>query len=45
MHNAAGVTLVQATGKYMPLKEVNSAEMAGDFVGDPNWLTRLDQPT
>jgi len=45
MHNAAGVTLVQATGKYMPLKEVNSAEMAGDFVGDPNWLARLDQPT
>lgn len=45
MHNAAGTTLVQATGKYMPLKEATALDMAGDFVGDPNWLARLDQPT
>lgn len=44
MHNAAGVTLVQATGKYMPLKEVDASEMVRDFIGDPSWLTRLDEP-
>lgn len=44
IHNAAGKILVQATGKYMPLKESNSLEMAGDFVGDPNWLAQLDRP-
>lgn len=41
MHNAAGTALVQATGKYMPLKDGTSVEMAGDFVGDPNWLREL----
>ena len=44
MRDAAGKILVQATGKYMPLKESNSLEMARDFVGDPNWLAQLDQP-
>lgn len=41
MHNAAGDTLVQATGKYMPLKAVDGEEMMRDFVGDPNWLKQL----
>ncbi len=41
MHNAAGAALVQATGKYMPLKDGTTLEMAGDFVGDPNWLREL----
>lgn len=44
MHNAAGKILVQATGKYMPLKEVDASEMVRDFIGDPSWLTRLDEP-
>ena len=44
MHNAAGKMLVQATGKYMPLKEVDASEMVRDFIGDPSWLTRLDEP-
>jgi len=43
MHNAAGKILVQATGKYMPLKEVDASEMVRDFIGDPSWLTRLDE--
>jgi len=41
MHNAAGKAIVEATGKYMPLKEVDASEMVRDFVGDPNWLKQL----
>jgi acyl-coenzyme A thioesterase PaaI-like protein len=41
MHNVAGKAIVEATGKYMPLKDVAASEMARDFVGDPNWLKQL----
>ena len=41
MHNAAGTVLVQASGKYMPLKDVDGVKMAGDFIGDPKWLSQL----
>ena len=41
MHNAAGKVIVEAAGKYIPLKEVDSAEMVRDFVGDPDWLKQL----
>jgi len=44
MHNAAGKVIVEATGKYIPLKDVDASEMARDFVGDPGWLKRLDEP-
>ena len=35
LQDATGRTLATATGKYLPLKEADAAEMAGDFVGDP----------
>ncbi len=39
----ANVTLAEATGKYLPIKATNLAELARDFVGDPAWLlTRPD---
>jgi len=41
IHNAAGTPLVQASGKYMPLKAVDALEMVRDFVGDPDWLAQL----
>jgi len=41
IHHATGYPLVHATGKYMPLREVDSTEMLRDFVGDPDWLRLL----
>ena len=32
--DTAGVTLAEATGKYLPLKQTEAAKMAADFVGD-----------
>lgn len=37
--DAGGLTLAEATGKYLPVKGVNLADLAADFVGDPAWLT------
>ena len=39
---AAQVTLVEAIGKYLPIKAIDLSELAQDFVGDPSWL--LAQP-
>ena len=36
--NAAGVTLAEATGKYLPIKTEDLSAMAADFVGDARWL-------
>jgi len=36
--NAAGLTLAEATGKYLPVKAEDLSEMATDFVGDADWL-------
>ena len=33
-----GLLLASATGKYLPVKEADVAEMATDFVGDAKWL-------
>ncbi len=41
LRDAAGTVLVTATGKYLPLKERDAAEMATDFVGD---LSGVFQP-
>ncbi len=38
LRNAAGATLAAATGKYLPIKEVEASQMAADFVGDPRWV-------
>lgn len=35
LRNAAGELLASATGKYLPMKDVEATEMAADFVGDP----------
>jgi len=40
VRNAAGQVLAEATGKYLPIKEADVAQMATDFVGDPNWLLK-----
>lgn len=36
--DAAGVRLASATGKYLPIKEVDAMDMASDFVDDPGWV-------
>jgi len=40
LRNAAGETLATATGKYLPIKETETAAMAADFVGNAAWLFR-----
>jgi acyl-coenzyme A thioesterase PaaI-like protein len=38
VRDGAGLILVTATGKYLPAKHGEAAEMATDFVGDPGWV-------
>ena len=38
MRSAAGQTFAEATGKYLPIKAADTAEMAADLVGDMNWV-------
>jgi uncharacterized protein (TIGR00369 family) len=38
LRNQAGLTLATATGKYLPIKGAEVAEMLTDFVGDPGWV-------
>ncbi len=38
--DAAGEPMVQATGKYMPIREADAALMMADFVGDASWVVR-----
>ena len=33
-----GRVIATATGKYMPVKETELAEMAADFIGDPSTI-------
>jgi acyl-coenzyme A thioesterase PaaI-like protein len=42
--NAAGEPLVQATGKYMPIRTADASLMMADFIGDASWLTQLGKP-
>lgn len=42
--NAAGEPLVQATGKYMPIRQADAALMMADFIGDASWVTQLGKP-
>jgi|ERR1051326_573163 uncharacterized protein (TIGR00369 family) len=37
LRNRKGAVFASATGKYLPIKEELAAEMATDFVGEPNW--------
>jgi acyl-coenzyme A thioesterase PaaI-like protein len=43
--NSAGEPLVQATGKYMPIREADTALMMADFIGDASWVTQLGKLT
>jgi len=38
LDNAAGQTHVEATGKYLPIRNADLAQFASDFVGDASWL-------
>ena len=38
LRNQAGLALATATGKYLPIKDAEAAEMAADFLEDPGWV-------
>jgi uncharacterized protein (TIGR00369 family) len=38
VRTASGELLAEGTGKYLPLKEADVAQMATDFVGDASWV-------
>ncbi len=38
LRNQAGLALATATGKYLPIKDADVAEMVTDFVEDPGWV-------
>jgi uncharacterized protein (TIGR00369 family) len=38
LRNQAGLVLATATGKYLPIKQADLAEMVTDFVDDPGWV-------
>lgn len=38
--DAAREPMVQATGKYMPIREVDASLMMADFIGDASWVVR-----
>lgn len=42
--DATGQTFAEASGKYIPLKNVNVAELATDLVGDVSWLRDAPPP-
>ncbi len=38
LRDDAGRVLATATGKYLPIKGADTADMATDFVDDPSWV-------
>jgi acyl-coenzyme A thioesterase PaaI-like protein len=40
LQNSAGQTIAEATGKYLPIKDVEISQLVTDFVGDASWLLR-----
>ena len=38
LRNQAGLALTTATGKYLPIKQAEVADMVTDFVEDPGWV-------
>ena len=38
VRNGAGEILASATGKYMPVRDADLAELQRDMVGDPGWV-------
>jgi len=41
--NSAGEVLVQAAGKYMPIRDAAVSDMVTDFIGDASWVFRPTQ--
>jgi len=42
LRDEAGRLLASATGKYLPIKDLDAVEMATDFVEDPGWVFEGD---
>ncbi len=40
MRNAAGQSLAEATGKYLPIRAANVTEMLAELVGDASWVLK-----
>ena len=38
LREAAGEICASATGKYLPVKETQTADLAEDFIGDASWV-------
>jgi acyl-coenzyme A thioesterase PaaI-like protein len=38
LRDPSGTVLASATGKYLPIKQMDAAEMETDFVDDPRWV-------
>ena len=38
LKNLSGEILATATGKYLPIKNIEATDMATDFVDDPRWV-------
>jgi len=41
LRNESGAVVAAASGKYLPLKDAETTEMANDFVGDIRWALSL----
>ena len=44
LSDQTGLVLATATGKYIPVKEMDAREMATDFVEDPAWVFETEGP-
>ena len=42
LSDKTGLVFATATGKYVPVKEMDATEMATDFVKDPSWVFETD---
>jgi hypothetical protein len=38
LRDKAGLVLATASGKYLPIKQAELADMVTDFVEDPGWV-------
>jgi uncharacterized protein (TIGR00369 family) len=41
LRNQAGLALATATGKYLPIKQAEAAQMVADFVDDPSGIVEM----
>ena len=44
VHDANGLQLAKATGKYLPVQDPDVTPLAADFVGDLSWLRNAPPP-